>query len=99
AAPVIAAGARYRALDVPGAAGLTGVRVYYGAGRAEGVDHEGGRVFVVRGGNSAGQASHFLAQFAASVTLLIRGGDIADSMSRYLIDRLAASEKVTIEYH
>ena len=44
--------------------------VYYGAGRAEGVDHAGGRVFVVGGGNSAGQAAIFMAQFAASVTLL-----------------------------
>ena len=42
--------------------------VYYGAGRAEGVDHAGGRVFVVGGGNSAGQAAVFLSQFAASVT-------------------------------
>ena len=52
---------------------LTGMGVYYGAGRAEGVDHAGGRVFVVGGGNSAGQAAVFMAQFAASVTLLVRG--------------------------
>jgi thioredoxin reductase (NADPH) len=96
---LIATGARYRTLDVPGAAGLTGVGVYYGAGRAEGADHQGGRVFVVGGGNSAGQAAHFLAQFAASVTLLVRGGDLAGSMSRYLIDRLDASEKISVEYH
>jgi thioredoxin reductase (NADPH) len=95
---LIATGVRYRTLDVPGAAGLTGVGVYYGAGQAEGVDHEGGRVFVVGGGNSAGQAALFLSQFAASATLLVRGGDLAATMSRYLVDRLAASEKISIEY-
>jgi thioredoxin reductase (NADPH) len=56
-------------------------------------------VFIVGGGNSAGQAAMFLSQFAASVTLLVRGGDLAASMSRYLIDRLAASEKIAVEYH
>jgi thioredoxin reductase (NADPH) len=96
---LIATGVHYRTLDVPGAAGLTGAGLYYGAGRAEALDHEGGRVFVVGGGNSAGQAAHFMAQFAASVTLLIRGANLEATMSRYLIDRLAASEKISIEYH
>ncbi len=95
---LIATGVNYRTLDVPGVAALTGVGVYYGAGRAEAVDHAGGRVFVVGGGNSAGQAAVFLSEFAASVTLLVRGSDLAATMSRYLIDRLEASEKITIEY-
>jgi thioredoxin reductase (NADPH) len=95
---LIASGVNYRTLDVPGAAALTGVGVYYGAGRAEGVDHAGGRVFVVGGGNSAGQAAVFLSQFAASVTLLVRGTELTSTMSRYLIDRLDASEKITTEY-
>jgi thioredoxin reductase (NADPH) len=94
---LVATGVKYRTLDVPGAAGLTGVGVYYGAGRAEGVDHEGGRVFVVGGGNSAGQAALFLSEFAASVTVLIRGEDLATTMSRYLRDRLEGSEKITVE--
>src|SRR4030095_10942797 len=50
---LLAAGVGYRTLDVPGAAGLTGVGVYYGAGRAEGVDQSGGRVFVIGGGQAA----------------------------------------------
>jgi thioredoxin reductase (NADPH) len=95
---LVATGVNYRTLDVPGAAGLTGVGVYYGAGRAEGVDHRGDRVFVVGGGNSAGQAALFLSQFAASVTVLIRGADLESTMSRYLVDRLAAEEKITVEY-
>src|SRR3954464_6698387 len=96
---LVATGVKYRTLDVPAAAGLTGVGVYYGAGRAEGVDHKGDRVFVVGGGNSAGQAALFPSQFAGSVTLLVRGDDLAATMSRYLLDRLAAEEKISIEYH
>jgi thioredoxin reductase (NADPH) len=95
---LIASGVNYRTLDVPGVAPLTGMGVYYGAGRAEGVDHAGGRVFVVGGGNSAGQTAVFMSQFAASVTLLIRGADLTTTMSRYLIDRIEASEKISVEY-
>jgi thioredoxin reductase (NADPH) len=53
---------------------------------------------VVGGGNSAGQAAVFLAQFAASVTVLTRGRDLGATMSRYLVDRIAGSEKVSVEY-
>ncbi|TFV82929.1 response regulator [Blastococcus sp. CT_GayMR20] len=94
---LIASGVNYRTLDVPGAAPLTGTGVYYGAGRAEGVDHAGGRVFVVGGGNSAGQAALFLAQFAASVTLLVRAADLTSTMSSYLIDRIEASDTISLE--
>lgn len=94
---IIASGVQYRTLDVPGADPLTGRGVYYGAGRAEAVDHSGGHVFVVGGGNSAGQAAVFLSAFAASVTLLIRTPDLTSSMSRYLIDRIEASGKIFVE--
>jgi thioredoxin reductase (NADPH) len=94
---VIASGVTYRTLPVPGAAELTGRGVYYGAGRAEAADHAGGRVFVVGGGNSAGQAAMFLAAFAAEVTLLIRGRDLTGTMSRYLTDRIDASDRITVE--
>ena len=96
-AMVVASGVNYRTLDVPGAAELTGVGVYYGAGRAEAVDHSGGHVYVVGGGNSAGQAAVFLSQWAASVTVLIRGGDLAATMSQYLVDRIEASDTIQVE--
>jgi thioredoxin reductase (NADPH) len=95
---VIASGVTYRTLDVPGAAALTGMGVYYGAGRAEAADHAGGRVFVVGGGNSAGQAAVFLSAFAASVTVLVRGPDLTSTMSRYLIDRIEAADRITVEH-
>ena len=94
---VVASGVDYRTLDVPGAAELTGIGVYYGAGRAEAVDHAGGHVFVVGGGNSAGQAAVFLSQWAASVTVLIRADDLTATMSSYLIDRIEASDKIRVE--
>ena len=94
---VIASGVTYRTLSVPGAAELTGRGVYYGAGRAEAADHAGGRVFVVGGGNSAGQAAVFLSAFAAEVTLLVRGADLTATMSRYLTDRIEASDRITVE--
>jgi thioredoxin reductase (NADPH) len=94
---VIASGVAYRTLDVPGAAALTGMGLYYGAGRAEAVDHGGGRVFVVGAGNSAGQAAVFLSTSAASVTVLVRGDDLTSTMSRYLIDRIEASDRITVE--
>ncbi|SFL14487.1 FAD-dependent oxidoreductase [Geodermatophilus ruber] len=95
---VIASGVTYRTLDVPGVDALSGQGVYYGAGRAEAVDHAGGAVYVVGGGNAAGQAAIFLGQVAASVTLLVRGSELAGTMSRYLIDRLEAAETVSVEY-
>ncbi len=93
---VIASGVTYRTLSVPGAAELAGRGVYYGAGRAEAADHAGGRVFVVGGGNSAGQAAVFLSAFAASVTILVRGADLTSTMSRYLSDRIEASDRITV---
>jgi thioredoxin reductase (NADPH) len=95
---LISTGVTYRTLDVPGAAALAGIGIYYGAARAEATDHAGGHVFVVGGGNSAGQAAVFLAGFAASVTMLIRGADLTSTMSRYLIDRIEGSEAISVEY-
>jgi thioredoxin reductase (NADPH) len=94
---VVASGVDYRTLDVPGAAELTGIGVYYGAGRAEAVDHANGHIFIVGGGNSAGQAAVFLSQWAASVTVLVRTDDLTSTMSQYLIDRIEASDKIRVE--
>jgi thioredoxin reductase (NADPH) len=94
---VVATGVTYRKLDVPGAQALTGAGVYYGAGRAEALDHADGSVFVVGGGNSAGQAALFLAQWAGSVTVLVLGDDLGATMSRYLVDQLETTPKINIE--
>jgi thioredoxin reductase (NADPH) len=98
AALVIATGVAYRTLDVPGVEALTGAGIYYSAGRAEALDHAGGDVYLVGGGNSAGQAAMFLSQHARTVTLLVRDQTLAATMSRYLIDQLEATDNVTLRY-
>ena len=93
---LIATGVSYRTLDVPGIAELTGSGVYYGASQIEAIAHQGEDVFIVGGGNSAGQAAMYLSRFAKSVTLLIRGGSLTETMSRYLIDNLDATDNISV---
>ena len=85
---VLATGARYRRLDVPRIDELTGLGVYYAATPMEADMCSGSHVAIVGGGNSAGQAAVFLSQSVRHVTLMIRGPDLARSMSRYLIDQI-----------
>ncbi|GAA4228358.1 thioredoxin reductase (NADPH) [Streptosporangium album] len=96
---VIATGARYRKLAVPRLEDFEGNGVYYAATRAEAGLCRGEQVVVVGGGNSAGQATIFLSEHAVSVRLLIRADDIAQDMSRYLIDRIESNPKVEVMLH
>ncbi len=96
-AVVLATGATYRSLGVPGLDELTNAGVFYTAD-AQAAALTGAAVFVVGGGNSAGQAAIHLSRYAERVTIVIRGGDLAASMSSYLRDALAASDNVEIRY-
>jgi len=93
---VVATGVSYRQLDVPGAAELAGAGVYYGAATTEAVIYRGSPVAVIGAGNSAGQAAVHLARFASRVHLVVRGDDLAASMSAYLVDQLGACENVEV---
>jgi thioredoxin reductase (NADPH) len=93
---IVATGARYRRLDVPRLGRFDGVSVHYAATEAEAQRCEGEEVAVVGGGNSAGQAALFLAGRTRRVYLLIRGSDLGKSMSKYLVDRVAAAENVEL---
>ncbi len=93
---LVATGVQYRKLEAPGVEELSGAGVYYGASRVEAAVHEGEDVLVVGGGNSAGQAAMFLSAFARSVTMLVRGADLSESMSRYLIDILEATDNFSL---
>jgi len=95
-AVVLATGVDWRRLDVPGVADLLGAGVYYGAAPSEAVTCRGCRVAVVGGGNSAGQAAVRFSRYASHVTLLVRGRDIAASMSQYLVNRVRALENVEV---
>ncbi|MBM7504358.1 FAD-dependent oxidoreductase [Agromyces aurantiacus] len=92
---VLATGVSYRRIDVPELEPFEGAGVFYGASAIEAQGLAGRPVFVVGGGNSAGQAALHLARYASSVTLLVRGTGLAASMSQYLIDQLHA-QGVTI---
>lgn len=82
-----AMGSQYRRLDAEGVDELLGAGVYYGSAPNDVLFHRGGDVFIVGGANSAGQAALHAVDFARSVTILIRGASLADSMSQYLVDR------------
>jgi thioredoxin reductase (NADPH) len=98
-AVVVATGAAYRKLAVPDLGRFEGVGVYYGATRVEAQLCGGEEIAVVGGGNSAGQAAVFLSGIAGHVHLLVRGADLADSMSRYLIRRIQESPAITFRPH
>jgi thioredoxin reductase (NADPH) len=88
---VLATGVSYRRLGVPELEALESSGVYYGASIFEAKGLAGRVAHVVGGGNSAGQAALNLARYASQVTLLVRGTTLAESMSQYLIDTLAAA--------
>jgi thioredoxin reductase (NADPH) len=94
---VIATGVAWRKHDASGVAELSGRGVYYGAARTEALGTRGKRVHLVGGGNSAGQAAMFFANYAAAVTILVRGAGLTATMSQYLIDELATKANVAIE--
>ena len=95
-AVVLATGARYRKLAVPGIEALEGTSVYYAATHQEARMCGTDPVAIVGGGNSAGQATVFLADHVSHVHLFIRGDDLGKSMSRYLVDQIEHHPRVTV---
>jgi len=96
---VIACGMRWRRLDVPHLEDLIGAGVYYGAAVSEARAMQGGSVYVVGGGNSAGQAALNLARYAKRVCLLVRSDSLADSMSDYLVNELAGTSNIEVRFN
>ncbi len=96
---VIATGAHYRRLDVPRLNEFEGGGVYYAATQPEAQLCSGDPVMIVGGGNSAGQAAMFLSGGAARCRLLIRGGDLAKSMSRYLVNQIERNDSIEVLKH
>jgi len=98
-ANICATGVEYATIGVPEERRFLGRGLFYGAGVSEAHLCEGEHVYVVGGGNSAGQAAVHLAKYAARVTMLVRGTGLAASMSRYLHDKLAGTPNVEIVTH
>jgi thioredoxin reductase (NADPH) len=95
-AVIVASGARYRRLDVDDLDRFEGAGVYYAATDLEARVCNGTSVMVIGGGNSAGQAALYLAQNNCRVTIAIRRENLAQSMSQYLIERIAADPKIEL---
>jgi thioredoxin reductase (NADPH) len=95
-AVVIASGARYQRLQIDDLERFEGAGVYYAATDLEVRTCSGNPVLVVGGGNSAGQAAIYLAQQGSTVSIAIRGTDLAHSMSHYLIERIEADPRITL---
>jgi len=94
---VLATGVDWRRLDAEGVERLQGRGVLYGASRNEADSVIGKKVFIVGGGNSAGQAAVFFSNYAAEVIVLVRGKDLELTMSQYLIGQIAQKKNILIE--
>jgi thioredoxin reductase (NADPH) len=95
-AVIVAPGIAWRRLGVPRLEALVGAGVFYGAAGSETQAMEGRDVFVVGGGNSAGQTALHLARYARRVTMLVRADGLARSMSDYLVREIEATANVTV---
>ena len=93
---VVASGAEWRRLGVESLEALQGRGVFYGAAVSEARAMTGKSVFVLGGGNSAGQAAVYLARFARQVTVLVRRASLADTMSAYLITEIENTANIDV---
>jgi thioredoxin reductase (NADPH) len=93
---LLATGVEWRRLEVEGADRLLGRGVLYGASRPEASNVNGKKVFIVGGGNSAGQAAMFFSNYATQVKVLVRGEGLKLSMSQYLIGEIASKENIEV---
>lgn len=93
---VITTGVSYRQLGAIGEENYTGAGVYYGAATTEAYACSDQDVYVIGGGNSAGQAAMYLSKYARSVHILIRKPDLSATMSQYLIDQINSTKNIVV---
>jgi thioredoxin reductase (NADPH) len=93
---LVVSGMTYREHPAEGIAQHTGAGVYYGAAASEAQAFRDGRVMVIGGGNSAGQCAMYLARYAAEAQIVVRGSDLTETMSRYLIDQIEATPNIRL---
>jgi thioredoxin reductase (NADPH) len=93
---IAATGVHWRRLEAPGVDGLIGAGVHYGSSPGDAPLYRDGDVFIVGGANSAGQAALHLAGFARKVTLVCRADSLDEGMSRYLVERIEAHDRVDV---
>lgn len=93
---IITTGVDYRKLPAEGVDGFTGAGIYYGAATTEAGAVKGKQVYIVGGGNSAGQGAVYLSKFAEKVNILIRRADLRATMSSYLIDQIDGIDNIEV---
>jgi thioredoxin reductase (NADPH) len=93
---IIATGVSWRKLAIEGFDRLIGKGVYYGAARSEADATQGMDIHLIGAGNSAGQAAMFFANHASTVSLVVRGPSIADSMSQYLVEQIRGKSNIRV---
>jgi thioredoxin reductase (NADPH) len=93
---VITTGVDYRQLTTSGVAKFKGAGIYYGAANTEASACKDKAVFIVGGGNSAGQAAMYLSKFARQVNILIRKDNLSFTMSSYLIDQIKGTKNISV---
>lgn len=96
---IITTGVDYRKLPAEGVDGFTGAGIYYGAATTEAGAVKGKQVYIVGGGNSAGQGAVYLSKFAEKVHILIRREDLHATMSSYLIDQIDSIDNIEVMGH
>ena len=94
---IVTTGVAWHRLEFEGHDQFLGRGIIYGASRFDGVAVTGHRIFIVGGGNSAGQAAMFYSGYAAEVTMLVRGAGLTQSMSQYLIDQIRQKTNIRVE--
>src|ERR1700704_1160410 len=93
---LLATGVQWRRLDVPGIDSLVGAGVYYGGTVGEAFFCRGEDIYIVGGAYSAGQAAVYFPRYARTVTMLVRGASLHDSMSHYLIKQLDGIDNIVV---
>lgn len=93
---VIATGVDYRKLETEGIHDFSGAGIYYGSAMTEAKTCSKRKVFIIGGGNSAGQAAVYLSRYAGKVIMLIRDESLEGTMSQYLVDQIDSVDNIEV---
>ncbi|MVM40606.1 response regulator [Spirosoma sp. HMF3257] len=93
---VLSTGVSYHKLENESLDKFTGAGVYYGAATTEAYAFKGKPVYIVGGGNSAGQGAMYLSRTASDVFICVRRPDLSETMSQYLIDQIGRTPNITV---
>ena len=98
-ANICATGVEYRRLNLANEDRFINLGLFYGTGVSEAQMCDNEHIFVVGGGNSAGQAALHFSRFAKQVTMLVRGGNLATTLSKYLINRITNTSNIEVLFN